>query len=74
MRPARIRRGTERNCAMTDETDKAGSGKPERRKKMRRVNPDRREQVRWDLNSPLRRKNPGRRAYDRLPYMPGPKK
>ncbi len=59
---------------MTDETDKPAAEKPERRKKTRRVNSDRREQVRWDLNSPLRRKNPGRRAYDRLPYMPGPKK
>ncbi|MGE5241452.1 MAG: hypothetical protein ACM3NI_07380 [Bacteroidota bacterium] len=59
---------------MTDETDKPASQKTERRKKTRRVNPDRREQVRWELNNPLRRKNPGRRAYDRLPYIPGPKK
>lgn len=57
-----------------DETDKPASGKPERRKKTRRMSSDRREQVRWELDNPLRRKNPGRRAYDRLPYMPGPKK
>jgi len=60
---------------MTDDgTDKPETGKPERRKKVRRVNSDRREHVRWELDNPLRRKNPGRRAYDRLPYMPGPKK
>lgn len=54
---------------MTDDTEK-----PERRKKTRRANSDRREHVRWDLNSPIRRKNPGRRTYDRLPYLPDPKK
>ncbi|HYA39538.1 MAG TPA: hypothetical protein VEI74_14825 [Candidatus Methylomirabilis sp.] len=60
---------------MTDDgTDKPGLGKPERRKKVRRVNTDRRERVRWELDNPLRRKNPGRRAYDRLPYLPDPKK
>lgn len=51
-------------------TDNENSGTPpdnrERRKKMRRLGSDRRGQPRWDDNSPIRRKNPGRRALDRL--------
>lgn len=51
-------------------TDNENSGNPpdnrERRKKMRRLGKERRDQVRWDLNSPIRRKGPGRRALDRL--------
>jgi hypothetical protein len=50
-------------------TDNNNSGNPndrDRRKKMRRVSKERREQPRWDADSPIRRKNPGRRALDRL--------
>ena len=50
-------------------TDNENAGNPpdrDRRKKMRRVGKERRDQPRWDDNSPIRRKNPGRRALDRL--------
>jgi hypothetical protein len=52
-------------------TDNDNSGNPptpdrERRKKMRRLGKERREQPRWDTDSPIRRKSPGRRALDRL--------
>jgi hypothetical protein len=50
-------------------TDNNNSGNPtdrERRKKMRRLGKERRDQVRWDTNNPIRRKSPGRRALDRL--------
>jgi hypothetical protein len=50
-------------------TDNESSGNPpdrERRKKIRRFGNERRDQPRWDENSPIRRKGPGRRAIDRL--------
>jgi hypothetical protein len=50
-------------------TDNNNSGDPtdrERRKKMRRLGKERRDQPRWDTNNPIRRKSPGRRALDRL--------
>lgn len=50
-------------------TDNENSGNPpdrERRKKMRRLGKERRDQPRWDTSNPIRRKNPGRRALDRL--------
>jgi hypothetical protein len=51
-------------------TDNENSGNPpdkrERRKKMRRLSKERRDQVRWDTSNPIRRKSPGRRALDRL--------
>lgn len=40
--------------------------KPEQRKKARRLHAERRDQVRWDKDNPIRRKSPGRRALDRL--------
>lgn len=40
--------------------------KTERRKKMRRLGKERRDQVRWDMDNPIRRKGPARRALDRL--------
>ena len=50
--------------------DNKNSGAPpdnrERRKKTRRLGKERRDQARWDLASPLRRKGPGRRSLDRL--------
>lgn len=55
--------------ARDDMTDKDNSSYPpdrDRRKKMRRVSKERRDQPRWDENSPIRRKGPGRRALDRL--------
>lgn len=42
----------------------------ERRKKVRRTGKERRSQVRWELDSPLRRKGPGRRTLDRLIKKP----
>ncbi|MEK7084056.1 MAG: hypothetical protein AAB932_02390 [Patescibacteria group bacterium] len=42
------------------------SPKRERRKKMRRLAKERRDQARWDTKNPIRRKSPGRRALDRL--------
>ncbi len=52
-------------------TDNKNSGnpptpKPDRRKKMRRLGTERRDQPRWENNSPIRRHSPGRRALDRL--------
>ena len=52
-------------------TDKDNSDSPsypdrDRRKKMRRLGKERRDQPRWDTNSPIRRQGPGRRALDRL--------
>jgi hypothetical protein len=38
----------------------------ERRKKSRRLGKERRDQPRWETNSPIRRHSPGRRALDRL--------
>ena len=46
---------------------------PERRAKNRRELAKRREKMRWELGNPIRRKNPGRRATDRL-SVPDPKK
>jgi len=40
---------------------------PERRKRVRRVNKERRDQVRWETKSAIRRTGgPGRRALDRM--------
>ncbi len=56
-------------------TDNENSGNPpdkhERRKKMRRLGKERRDQVRWDKDNPIRRKGPGRRALDRLMHALG---
>jgi hypothetical protein len=38
----------------------------ERRKKARRLAKDRRDNMRWELDNPMRRKSPGRRVFDRL--------
>jgi len=38
----------------------------ERRKKSRRLAKDRRDNMRWELDNPMRRKSPGRRVFDRL--------
>lgn len=46
---------------MTDPPDNR-----ERRVKPQRTVKERRDQPRWDANSPIRRKSPGRRALDRL--------
>ena len=50
-------------------TNNENTGNPpdrERRKKMRRLGKERRDQPRWDTDSPIRRKSLGRRALDRL--------
>jgi hypothetical protein len=56
-----------------DNTDKPGFNGPERRKKARRADKDRRDRMRWDQESPVRRKNPGRRARDGMFYLLDPK-
>ncbi len=57
-----------------NDSDKPGSKVPERRKKARRTGQDRREQMRWELENPIRRKSPGRRALDRLLNFLDPKR
>ncbi len=57
-----------------DDSDNTGFKDPERRKKTRRKSRDRRENMRWEQDNPIRRKNPGRRAYDRLLYLLDPKR
>jgi hypothetical protein len=47
--------------------------KPNRRKMTRRADRDRRDHMRWDLENPIRRKSPGRRALDRVFYLLDPK-
>lgn len=61
---------------MTDDehSDKPAFNRPERRKKIRRTGKDRRDQVRWELENPTRRKGLGRRALDRLINAPDPKR
>ncbi len=58
----------------SDDTDKPGSDNHERRKKTRRTGKDRRDNMRWETDSPIRRKSPGRRIYDRLLYLLDPKR
>jgi hypothetical protein len=62
--------------AMTndDDTDYPLNEKPNRRKMARRANRDRRDRMRWDLENPIRRKSPGRRALDRVFYLLDPKR
>jgi hypothetical protein len=47
-------------------SDKPAFDGRERRKKARRKNKDRRDNMRWALDNPMRRKSPGRRVFDRL--------
>lgn len=49
-----------------DKSDKPAFNGLNRRKKARRVAKDRRDNMRWELDNPIRRKSPGRRAFDRL--------
>lgn len=63
-------KSTRRNSAAADsDAGKPAPDRPERRKMARRVAADRRDHMRWELDSPIRRKNPGRRALDRLFYL-----
>ncbi|MEX2163960.1 MAG: hypothetical protein WD823_06930 [Sulfuricaulis sp.] len=57
-----------------DNTDKPASKGPERRKKARRTGKDRRTNMRWELDNPIRRHSPGRRAMDRLLNFTDPKR
>jgi hypothetical protein len=51
----------------SDNPDKpAFNGRNRRNNKARRVAKDRRDNMRWELDNPMRRKSPGRRAFDRL--------
>ncbi len=61
---------------MTDDehSDKPALNRPERRKKIRRTGKDRRDHMRWELDNPMRRKSPGRRALDHLLYVLDPKR
>jgi hypothetical protein len=47
-------------------SDKPAFNGRDRRKKARRTAKDRRDNMRWELDNPLRRKSPGRRVFDRL--------
>lgn len=47
-------------------SDKSAYTGRERRKKSRRRARDRRDNMRWELENPIRRKSPGRRVFDRL--------
>ncbi len=49
-----------------DKSDKPAFNGLNRRKKARRVAKDRRDNMRWELDNPIRRKSPGRRVFDRL--------
>jgi len=50
-----------------DKSDKpAFNGRNRRNNKARRVAKDRRDNMRWELENPMRRKSPGRRVFDRL--------
>jgi hypothetical protein len=57
-----------RQNAMTnnDNSDKPAQRDRDRRAKARRVEKDRRDNMRWELDNPMRRKSPGRRVFDRL--------
>jgi hypothetical protein len=50
----------------SDNSDKPAFDGRNRRKKPRRVDKDRRDNMRWELDNPIRRKSPGRRVFDRL--------
>ncbi|MHB8535437.1 MAG: hypothetical protein ACYDBW_08330 [Sulfuricaulis sp.] len=52
-----------------DDTDDTRFKGADHRKKSRRKNKDRRDNMRWELENPIRRKSPGRRAIDRLLYL-----
>jgi hypothetical protein len=47
-------------------SDKPAFNGRDRRKKARRTAKDRRDNMRWELDNPMRRKSPGRRVFDRL--------
>jgi hypothetical protein len=49
-----------------DNSDKPAQRDRDRRAKARRVEKDRRDNMRWELDNPMRRKSPGRRVFDRL--------
>ena len=56
------------------DTDKPAFKGPERRKIARRTGKDRRDQMRWGLENPIRRNSPGRRTLDRLFNFLDPKR
>jgi len=49
-----------------NKSDKPAFNGRERRNKARRLAKDRRDNMRWELENPMRRKSPGRRVFDRL--------
>lgn len=49
-----------------ENSDKPAQRDRDRRAKARRVAKDRRDNMRWELDNPMRRKSPGRRVFDRL--------
>jgi hypothetical protein len=50
----------------SDNSDKPAERDRDRRTKARRGAKDRRDNMRWELDNPMRRKSPGRRVFDRL--------
>jgi hypothetical protein len=49
-----------------DNSDKPAQRDRDRRTKARRVEKNRRDNMRWEMDNPMRRKSPGRRVFDRL--------
>ncbi|MCR4332792.1 MAG: hypothetical protein NUV34_08865 [Sulfuricaulis sp.] len=49
-----------------ENSDKPAQRDRDRRAKARRIAKDRRDNMRWELDNPMRRKSPGRRVFDRL--------
>jgi hypothetical protein len=49
-----------------DNSDKPAHHDRDRRTKARRGEKERRDNMRWELDNPIRRKSPGRRVFDRL--------
>ncbi len=60
--------------AHDEDTDGEGFKGKERRNKVRRSGKERRDQARWNMDSPIRRQGPGRRALDKLLKKSDPKR
>ncbi len=60
--------------AHDEDTDGEGFKGKERRNKVRRSGRERRDQARWNMDSPIRRQGPGRRALDKLLKKSDPKR
>lgn len=56
------------------DADNGGFKGKERRNKVRRSGKERRDQARWNMDSPIRRQGPGRRSFDKLLKKSDPKR